>query len=169
MIQFSTAKAVLRVMVAAALVSLSWSAAWADLDAGNKAYAVRDYDGAFKAWYPLAEAGDPVAQNNIGFMYRKGRGVHLDEAEAIKWYRRSAEQGFPDAMTNLGYMYDEGRTVEQDFVESYKWFLLAAERGREGADGHLELLEERYMTPEQVEQAKALAAEWEPKPENPAE
>lgn len=152
---------------AMALLAHAPSIAWADFEAGNKAYAARDYDAAFKAWYPLAEAGDPVAQNNIGFMYRKGRGVHLDESEAIKWYRRSAEQGFADAMTNLGYMYDEGRTVKQNFVESYKWFLLAAERGREGAAGHLELLEERYMTPEQIQQAKDLAAAWEPKREQP--
>jgi len=148
---------------AAALLSLS--VAWADFESGNEAYAKRNYDEAFKAWYPLAEAGDPMAQNNIGFMYRKGRGVTLDEVEAIKWYRRAAEQGFADAMTNLGYMYDEGRTVKQDFVESYKWFLLASERGREGADGHLKFLEEEYMTPEQIEEAKALAAQWEPKPE----
>jgi len=145
---------------------LSVSVAWADFEAGNQAYAKRSYDVAFKEWFPLAEAGDPAAQNNIGFMYRKGRGVPPDEVEAIKWYRRAADQGFADAMTNLGYMYDEGRTVEQDFVESYKWFLLASERGREGADDHLKFLEEEYMTPEQVEQAKALAADWEATPES---
>ncbi len=167
--RLTDARSALVAAIAVALVSFSLSAAWADLEAGNKAYAERNYDAAFKAWYPLAEAGDPVAQNNIGFMYRKGRGVHLDESQAIEWYRRSAEQGFADAMTNLGYMYDEGRTVEQDFVESYKWFLLAAERGREGAEGHLEFLEAEYMTPDQVAEAKALAAAWEPKPENPSE
>ena len=156
------------IAVGAALL-ISAAVAWADFEAGNQAYAKRDYDTAFKAWYPLAEAGDPMAQNNIGFMYRKGRGVPPNEAEAIKWYRRAADQGLADAMTNLGYMYDEGRTVEQDFVQSYKWFLLATERGREGADGHLKLLEEEYMTPEQVEEAKALAANWQATPETPAE
>lgn len=149
-----------------ALAMLAWAGPWApataDFEAGNQAYAKRDYDAAFKAWLPLAEAGHPVAQNNIGFMYRKGRGIRLDEEKAIYWYRRSAEQGFPEAMTNLGYMYDEGRSVAQDFVQSYKWFLLAAEHGRAGAEGHLKILEEQYMTPDQVAEAKALAAAWQP-------
>lgn len=169
MMRLRGARVAVAAMFAVAIVSFSLAAAQADFEAGNKAYAERNYDAAFKAWYPLAEAGDPVAQNNIGFMYRKGRGIALDEEQAINWYRRSAEQGFADAMTNLGYMYDEGRTVEQDFVESYKWFLLAAERGRQGAEGHLEVLEADYMTPEQIEEAKARAAAWEPKPENPTE
>lgn len=146
-------------------VALGVSPAIADFEAGNQAYAKRDYDTAFKAWLPLAEAGDPAAQNNIGFMYRKGRGVTPDDSIAISWYRRSAAQGFADAMTNLGYMYDESRGTTQDLVESYKWFLLAHERGRVGAEGHLEILEENYLTPEQVEEAKARAAVWTPTPE----
>lgn len=157
-----------RIASAVALILATATAASADFEAGNRAYAKRDYDSAFKEWLPLAEAGDPVAQNNIGFMYRKGRGIPLDEAEAVKWYRRAAEQGFPEAMTNLGFMYDEGRGVEQDFVESYKWFLLAAERGREGAEGHLDLLENAYMTPEQIAEAERRAAAWEPKREQDA-
>ena len=147
------------------LATAAASAAVADFEAGNRAYADRDYDTAFKEWLPLAQAGDPMAQNNIGFMYRKGRGVPLNETEAVKWYRRAAEQGFPEAMTNLGYMYDEGRGVEQDLVESYKWFLLAAERGREGADGHLEVLKNEFLTPEQVAEAERRAAAWTPVPE----
>jgi TPR repeat protein len=135
----------------------------ADFDAGRRAYAIGDYDTAFKEWLSLAEAGHPVAQNNIGYMYRKGFGVRLDEAAAAEWYRRAAEQGILDAMTNLGYMYDEGRGVERDHVQSYKWFVLAVENGYEDAAGHLKILEESYMTPEQVAEAKRLAAEWRPK------
>ena len=148
----------------AALMIGAASASLADFDAGNRAYAARDYETAFKEWLPLAEAGDAMAQNNIGFMYRKGRGVPPDEKEAVKWYRRAAEQGLPDAMTNLGYMYDEGRGIEQDLLESYKWFLLAAERGREGAEGHLDVLK-GFLTPEQIAEAEKRAAAWTPSPE----
>jgi hypothetical protein len=161
--------ALARLACAAVLAVGVANLAFADFDAGNRAYAERDYATAFKEWLPLAKAGDPVAQNNIGFMYRKGRGVPLDEKAAVKWYRRAAEQGFADAMTNLGYMYDEGRGVEQDLVESYKWFLLAAERGREGAEGHLKVLRDEFMTPEQVAEAKHRAAAWKPAPNSGAE
>jgi TPR repeat protein len=147
-------------VLVAALAAFSVADARADFDAGRRAYANGDYSTAFKEWLPLAEAGDPMAQNNIGYMYRKGFGVRLDEAEAAEWYRRAAEQGILDAMTNLGFMYDEGRGVERDYVESYKWFLLAVENGYEDAAGHLKVLEEDFMTPEQVAEAKRLAAEW---------
>ena len=40
-----------------------------------------------------AEAGDSTAQYNLGQMYRTGRGVPKDFAEAVKWYRLAAEQG----------------------------------------------------------------------------
>lgn len=148
---------VTRVAIIAALVLASIAPVRADFMAGNRAYARRDYATAFSEWRPLALKGDPVAQSNIGFMYRKGRGVPRDEAEAVKWYRRAAEQGLPEAMTNLGFMYDEGRGIAQDFVESYKWFKVAAERGRPGADGHLRVLKS-FMTAEQVAEAEAAAA-----------
>lgn len=140
----------------------------ADYRDGEHAWARQDFDTALQAWLPLAEAGDPVAQNSIGYMYRRGFGVAFDEAAAAHWYRRAAEQGLVDAMTNIGFMHDEGRGVERDYVQSYKWFLLASERGRERATGHLRVLE-GFMNPAQIAAAKALAAAWQAKPETPAE
>ena len=151
----------------------------ADMQAGDEAYANNNYVLAFEEWLKEAEAGNPLAQNNIGYnilitassngdsytvkkllkcenidvMYRKARGAPIDWTEAVKWYRRAAEQGLPEAMTNLGYMYDEGKGVAQDLIESYKWFLLAARRDREGAEGHLELLRKEFLTPEAVTEA----------------
>lgn len=155
-----------RVLVLVAALAVAGTAARADFDAGRRAYAKGDYVAAFNEWLPLAEAGDAAAQNNIGYLYRKGYGARIDEAEAAKWYRRAAEQGVPDAMSNLGYMYDEGRGVERDYVQSYKWFLLALRNGNENAAAHLRILEESYLTPAQVAEAKRLAAEWTPKAES---
>ena len=140
----------------------------ADYRDDELAWARQDFDTAFRAWLPLAEAGDPVAQNSIGYMYRRGFGIAFDEAAAAHWYRRAAEQGLVDAMTNIGFMHDEGRGVERDYVESYKWFLLASQRGIERAAGHLQVLE-GFMTPEQITEARALAATWQAKPETAAE
>ena len=137
----------------------------ADMQAGNEAYANNNYVLAFEEWLKEAEAGNPLAQNNIGYMYRKARGAPIDWKEAVKWYRRAAEQGLPEAMTNLGYMYDEGKGVAQDLIESYKWFLLAARRDREGAEGHLELLRKEFLTPEAVAEAVKRADKWIPTPE----
>lgn len=151
-----------QVMLALALLS---AAAVADYRDGESAWERGDFDAAFEAWLPLAEAGDAVAQNSIGYMYRRGFGIAQDEAVAARWYRRAAEQGLVEAMTNIGFMHDEGRGVERDWVQSYKWFVLASRRGIERAVGHLRVLED-FMTPEQVVEAKALAAAWRARPED---
>ena len=146
-------------------LALLGAAAVADYRDGARAWERGDFDDAFQAWLPLAEAGDAVAQNSIGYMYRRAFGVAFDEAAAAQWYRRAADQGLVDAMTNIGFMHDEGRGVERDWVQSYKWFLLASRRGIERAAGHLQVLED-FMTPEQIVVAKALAAAWRAKPED---
>ena len=40
-----------------------------------------------------AAANDAEAQYKLGRMYADGEGVAEDEAEAVKWYRKSAMQG----------------------------------------------------------------------------
>jgi len=59
----------------------------------------------------LAEQGDPLAQNNLGFMYANGEGVPEDDVEAVRWYRLAAEQGNALAQSNLGVMYQNGDGV----------------------------------------------------------
>ena len=84
-----------------------------------------------------AEAGDAVAQYNLGVMYGKGVDVPRDDAEAIKWYRKAAEQGNVDAQLILGFMYGKGRGVLQDDAESAKWVMKAAEQGDAKAQSFL--------------------------------
>ncbi|MCY4374090.1 MAG: SEL1-like repeat protein [Spirochaetaceae bacterium] len=50
-----------------------------------------------------AERGDAEAQFQLGFMYASGFGdFDEDEAEALRWYRRSAEQGLARAQSYVG-------------------------------------------------------------------
>ena len=55
--------------------------------------AVQDMDALRKD----AEAGDAVAQNNLGICYYKGSGVEKDVAQAVTWWHRAAEQGHAEA------------------------------------------------------------------------
>jgi len=59
-------------------------------------------------WRARAEAGEAIAQYNLGVLYAVGRGVPQDDAEAVRWYRLAAEQGDADAQNNLGFMYANG-------------------------------------------------------------
>ena len=43
----------------------------------------------------LANAGDALAQFNLGVMYANGYGVPQDYKEALKWYKLSAGKDIP--------------------------------------------------------------------------
>lgn len=70
-----------------------------------------DYTAAME-WYLKAaefgEAGDALAQNNIGQMYASGTGVARDTAQAVAWYSRAADQGYGVAEFNLAAMLHHG-------------------------------------------------------------
>src|SRR5256885_4391856 len=107
-------------------------------------------------WYRLAaDQGRPDAQYQLGHLYYK----HEQYAEAAKWFRLAADQGRADAQSSLGAMYAEAEGVPQDLVQALKWFILAA------AQNHDDAIQNRdravlVMTPDQVAEARKLAAQW---------
>ncbi len=122
-----------------------------------------DYATALKEWRPLAEQGDAEAQCNLGYMYKGGKGVPQDDAEAARWYRLAAVQGLDRAQFNLGIMYATGRGVQQDYVQAYLWFSLAAAQGHGSAQKFRDNVLAEDMTPAQLVDAERLAREWTPK------
>lgn len=78
------------------------AAAAPDVKAGVDAWEAGDYAKAVAVWRPLAIAGDPDAQFNLGQAYKLGRGVPADLGQAEGWYRRAAKQGHLQAEDNLG-------------------------------------------------------------------
>ncbi|MEY4269102.1 MAG: hypothetical protein RLZZ58_318 [Pseudomonadota bacterium] len=86
----------------AALCLTAASSALADVKAGVDAWERGDYPTAVAEWRPLAIAGDPDAQFNLGQAYKLGRGVPVDLSQAETWYRRAADQGHLQAEDNLG-------------------------------------------------------------------
>ena len=95
-----------------------------------------------------AEAGDRVAQYNLGVLHETGQyGVREDKAEAVRWYRLSAPQGYENAQYNLAVMYLRGEGVEQDREAAIRWFRLAAEQLNPAAMAALETLGEAVPAP----------------------
>ena len=96
-------------------------------------------------------------------MYRDGRGVAQDDAEAVRWTRLAADQGDAESQYNLGTYHAIGRGVPQDYVQAHMWFNLAASR----ATGEMreDAVEARdrtadEMTPAALSEAQRLAREW---------
>jgi TPR repeat protein len=96
---------------------------------GMNAYNDGDFKTALEMWRPLAEAGDPAAQTNLGFLYYEGKGVAQNYEEALKWYRMAALTGYPDAAFNLGVAYSEGKGVKADKSQALHWYQLAGDAG----------------------------------------
>ncbi len=103
--------------------------ALADYDRAVQLYNRGDFPAAFKEFLHLAEAGDNHAQQAVGLMYEKGRGVKRDFREAARWYEQAAIQGNELAAGNLGVLYRDGLGVERDYRQAMHWLKQAAMAG----------------------------------------
>lgn len=101
----------------------------ANYQSGVDAYYRGEFQAAINAWRPLAEAGDPVAQNSLGALFDHGLGVPEDNYEAARWYEMAAEQGLPLAMRNLANQYATGHGKPYDVDMARQWYERAAGLG----------------------------------------
>jgi TPR repeat protein len=80
----------------ATMLALSFAtpAASGPFEDGVASYKKQHYVTAMKLWLPLAEAGDPEAQANIGVLYRDAQGVTTGRTvEAYMWFSLAAAGG----------------------------------------------------------------------------
>ena len=83
-------------------------------------------------------------------LFRSGKGVEQDYAEAMKWYRMAADQGRVHAQTCLAFVYEK----ENNYAEATKWYRLAADQGDTTAQFNLSLLLIRDGSKGALEEAK---------------
>jgi uncharacterized protein len=84
-------------------------------------------------WFEkAAQAGDPWAQQQIGFFYQAGIGVPSDPVRAVHWYQLAAASGLASAKTDLGVAYLWGSGVPMDKRMAVQLFQEATAKG----DGH---------------------------------
>lgn len=100
-------------LAAAAIAALAAAPATADVKAGVEAWSRGDFAKAVAEWRAPATAGDADAQFNLGQAYKLGRGVPLDPAMAVEWFRKAAVQGHPQAIENYGLsLFQDGKKAE---------------------------------------------------------
>jgi TPR repeat protein len=81
-------------------------------------------------WYEkAANAGDPDAQMQIGYLYGAGIGVAKDPVRAAHWYRLAASGGSIGAKVDLGILYLWGTGVNKDEHVAAQLFREAVNRG----------------------------------------
>lgn len=76
-----------------------------------------------------ANAGDPVAQQELGVRYMLGRGIEADTVKAAYWFYRAAEQNMLSSRFNLGILLYHGWGLSWNPFESFRAFLICAEAG----------------------------------------
>ena len=139
---------------------------------GERTVLLCDYPEAIR-WYRVAAAhGEAYAMLNLGNMYRDGRGVEKDGAQAMHLYERAAE-GVADpeapavgmAALNLALAYEKGDIAPRDDAAAVQWLqksLLSSSRSPLTEIAAAQMLAEHYSEgrgiPKDEEKAKALQA-----------
>ena len=72
-----------------------------------------------------AQRGDANAQNELGIAYSEGLGIHANQTEAVKWFRKSAAQGYSLGACNLGLHYGRGLGVRRNRTLMMRWIFIA--------------------------------------------
>jgi len=67
----------------------------------------QDYNKALELWHRAGELGHAEAYTNIGYAYKMGHGVEVDEKKAIYYYELAAMKGEVEARYNLGIVEEE--------------------------------------------------------------
>ncbi|MFC0409577.1 tetratricopeptide repeat protein [Roseomonas elaeocarpi] len=91
-----------------------------------------DYATALGLWEPLARAGNPRAQTNIGTCFAQGFGVPVDATLALRWLTLSAEAGYAPGQRNLADFLlrgAEGQGIDPDPARAAALYRQAAEAG----------------------------------------
>lgn len=77
-------------------------------------------------WYKRsAEADYPPALNNLGAMYRDGRGVAKNMTRAMQLFDRARARHFPSAAYNLAWLLDVADGVSRNSKQSAQYFVEA--------------------------------------------
>lgn len=76
-----------------------------------------------------ANAGDPIAQHELGIRYLLGEGFEVDTSRSFYWIKKAADLGLETALYNVGIFYNNGWGVEWNPFIAFKYFLQSAEKG----------------------------------------
>jgi len=95
---------------------------------------VQQSDVTYQLWYLFiltreANAGDKLAQHELGIRYLTGKGVKADTTKGAYWVEQAAKQNLVPARFNLGILHYNGWGMQWNPFEAYRDFLYCAEQG----------------------------------------
>ena len=96
----------------------------------------KNYEEALKIYTEFANAGNTLAQQNLGYMHMVGQGTKVDYDEAMKYFR-IVYQKDPVAGLSIAYMMELGLGMPQNIFESTKIYQELSQKGY--VDAHISL------------------------------
>jgi len=139
--------------------------AWAEYEAGVRAYTDGDFALALEEFRDSARQGHAGSEFMLGVQYFNGAGVEQDPAIAAIYFHLAAEKGYPAAQLAFGSIYIRGVGVWQDLVQAHYWLSLAVLGSAADLQSQAEALRSAtalLMTPAEIDEAEQLAAAWHP-------
>ena len=98
-------------------------------------------------------------QGDVAAMYKLGR--WSDGANQGKWFCLAANQGHASAQYKFGRAFET--KSKPDYVTAFKWYGLATSGGLPAGPSAMDDVS-KFMSPDQITEAKRLVAEWKPDP-----
>lgn len=100
---------------------------------GKECLKSKDYENAYYYFYKSAEMGNPKAQNDLGLLYKYGKGVEKSLKKSVEYFKKAADQEYEDAQYNLGLAYESGLGVAIDSEAAANYYYKAGVVGHSNA------------------------------------
>ncbi len=96
----------------------------------DNAYAAGDDARALALYLPIAHVGDAAVQARVAYLYKRNRGVPVNDAESCNWYEKAATHNVQDGTSavNLGICFENGSGRAKSMTEAVRWYRMSAER-----------------------------------------
>ena len=92
-------------------------------------YRAGDHAGAAVLVRKAADAGNPTATYEMGYLYEFGDGVPKNPAQSAQWYERGARMGNAAAEAAVGQLYEDGNVVQENWDTAAQWYTKSAQQG----------------------------------------
>ena len=92
-------------------------------------YQAGDHAGAAVLVRQAAEAGNPTANYEMGYLCEFGDGVPKNLAQSAQWYLRGAKMGNAAAEAAAGQLYENGNQVQENWDTAAQWYTKSAQQG----------------------------------------
>lgn len=112
----------------------------ADYKEALASFKKKDYAKSLQLFKKMADANQPFAMYQVGYMHEQGHGVPINSKVATEWYTKAAKAGDAGGQFSLANAYLKGTELPKNNELGFSWMSKAAEQGDASAQYQLSVL-----------------------------